>query len=162
MASVKESREKTAPAYPFEYRFLDEAINEQYEVDQKVGRIINIATLLALFIACLGLFGMASFTAEQRTKEIGVRKAFGASVPSIFVLLSKEFSKWVIAANLIAWPAAFFVMKKRLSGFAFRTSMNILFFIFAAVIVLAVAVITVSYQTLKAASTNPINSLRYE
>ncbi|MBN1274517.1 MAG: ABC transporter permease [Candidatus Aminicenantes bacterium] len=162
LASVKESWEKAAPAYPFEYRFLDEAIDELYKVDQKVGQIVNIATFLALFIACLGLFGMASFTAEQRTKEIGIRKVFGASVPSIFVLLSKEFSKWVIAANVIAWPAAFFVMKKWLSGFAFSTSMNILFFVFAAVIVLTIAILTVSYQTLKAALANPITSLHYE
>jgi ABC-type antimicrobial peptide transport system permease subunit len=162
LAAIKESWLEVAPEYPFEFRFLDEFIDSLYKNDQKVGRVINIATVLALFIACLGLFGMASFSAEQRTKEIGIRKVFGASIPSIFFLLSKQFSKWVIAANVVAWPVAYFLMSKWLSGFAFRTSLNILFFVFAAAAALMIAMITVSCQTLKAAFANPIHSLRHE
>jgi putative ABC transport system permease protein len=162
LATLRKSWLEVAPEYPFEFRFLDESIDALYKNDQKVGKIINIATVLALFIACLGLFGMASFSAEQRTKEIGIRKVFGASIPSIFFLLSKQFSKWVIAANVVAWPVAYFLMSKWLSGFAFRTSLNILFFVFAAAVALIIAMITVSYQTLKAALANPIHSLRHE
>ncbi len=162
IAAIKGSWLEVAPEYPFEFRFLDESIDSLYKNDQKVGKAINLATVLALFIACLGLFGMASFSAEQRTKEIGIRKVFGASIPSIFFLLSKQFSKWVIAANVVAWPVAYFVMSKWLSGFAFHTSLNIVFFVFAAAVALMIAMITVSYQTLKAALANPIHSLRHE
>ncbi len=162
LSTLKEIWRKVAPGYPFEYRFLDESIEKLYENDRKIGILINIATVLALFIACLGLFGIASFTVEQRTKEIGIRKVHGASIPSIFILISKQFFKWVIAANVIAWPVAYFVMREWLSGFAFRTSLNIIFFIFALAIVLAITMITISYQVLKAALANPIHSLRYE
>jgi ABC-type antimicrobial peptide transport system permease subunit len=162
IAGIRKSWIKVAPEYPFEFRFLDEDINDLYKSDRKVNTLINISTFLALFIACLGLFGMASYTAEQRTKEIGIRKVFGASIPSIFFLLSQQFSKWVIASNIIAWPLAYFLMNKWLSGFAYHTSPNIFIFIFATVIVLIIAMITVSFQTLKAALANPINSLRHE
>ena len=162
LAAIKKSWMKVAPEYPFEFRFLDEDINNLYKNDRKVNTLINISTFLALFIACLGLFGMASYTAEQRTKEIGIRKIFGASIPSIFFLLSQQFSKWVIASNIIAWPLAYFLMNKWLSSFAYHTSQNILIFIFAAVIVLIIAMITISFQTLKASLANPINSLRHE
>ena len=153
---------RVAPEYPFEFRFLDEDIDDLYKSDRKVNTLINISTFLALYIACLGLFGMASYTAEQRTKEIGIRKVFGASIPSIFFLLSQQFSKWVIASNIIAWPLAYFLMNKWLSGFAYHTSQNIFIFIVAAVIVLTIAMMTVSFQTLKASLANPINSLRHE
>ena len=162
LSTLKEIWRKVAPGHPFEYKFLDESIEKLYENDRKVGILINIATVLALFIACLGLFGIASFTVEQRRKEIGIRKVHGASTPSIFILISKQFFKWVIAANVIAWPVAYFVMREWLSGFAFRTSLNIMFFIFALAIALAITMITISYQVLKAALANPINSLRYE
>jgi len=162
LAAIKGSWMKVAPEYPFEFRFLDEDINDLYKSDRKVNTLINISTFLALFIACLGLFGMTSYTAEQRTKEIGIRKVFGASIPSIFFLLSQQFSKWIIASNIIAWPLAYFFMKKWLLSFAYHASPNIFIFIFAAVIVLIIAMITVSFQTLKAALANPINSLRHE
>ncbi len=162
LAAIKGSWMKVAPEYPFEFRFLDEDINDLYKSDRKVNTLINISTFLAIFIACLGLFGMASYTAEQRTKEIGIRKVFGASIPSIFFLLSQQFSKWIIASNIIAWPLAYFLMKKWLSSFAYHASPNLFIFIFAAVIVLIIAMITVSFQTLKAALANPINSLRHE
>ena len=127
-----------------------------------MGRLINMATLLALFIACLGLFGMASFAAEQRTKEVGIRKILGASIPSVFMLLSKESFLWVLMANLIAWPAAYFIMNKWLSTFAFRISINILIFFIAAAGTLMITFMTITYQTVRAALANPIRSLRHE
>ena len=118
--------------------------------------------MLAIFIACLGLFGLASFVTEQRTKEIGIRKVVGASVTEIVMLLSKEFTKWVVLANFIAWPAAYFLMDNWLKNFAYRINLNISIFIYAGVIALAIALITVSYQAIKAATANPVNSLKYE
>jgi putative ABC transport system permease protein len=119
-------------------------------------------SLFAIFIASLGLFGLASFTAEQRTKEIGVRKVLGASVPNITLLLSKEFTKWVLAANIIAWPSAYFLMNRWLNNFAYRIEIGWLEFVFAGVLTFMIAVSTVSYQSLKAGLANPIDSLRYE
>ncbi|MCJ7679280.1 MAG: ABC transporter permease, partial [Candidatus Aminicenantes bacterium] len=151
-----------APGYPFDFRFLDDSIEDMYKNDRRIGTLINISTFLALFIACLGLFGMASFTAEQRTKEIGIRKVLGASTSSVFYLLSREFSWWVLAANVIAWPIAYVVMKKWLAGFAFKTPLNPLFFVFAAAVALTIALITVSYQTVRAALADPVSSLKHE
>jgi putative ABC transport system permease protein len=162
LAAVEKSWAKAAPGHPFEYRFLDESIDDMYRNDQRVGGLINSATLLALFIACLGLFGMASFTAEQRTKEIGIRKILGATIPSVFVLLSRESFKWVAAANLLAWPLAFLAMRKWLSAFAFRISISPLIFVFAGATAFLVALLTISAQTLKAAVSNPVHSLRHE
>ena len=115
-----------------------------------------------MVIACLGLFGLASFTAEQRTKEIGVRKVLGASAPGIVVLLSKEFAKWVLIANALAWPVAFFIMRGWLQQFAYKT--NIAWWLFAAAGAgaLVVAMLTVSFQALRAARTNPVRALKYE
>jgi putative ABC transport system permease protein len=110
----------------------------------------------------LGLFGLASFTAEQRTKEMGIRKALGATVPNIVRQLSREFISWVLLANIIAWPAAFFVMNKWLQDFAYRTTIGIGTFIFAGLIALVIALFTVSYQSIKTALANPIHALKYE
>jgi len=150
------------PGYPLEYQFLDEEIDNLYKTEQLTGKIIIYITLLALFISCLGLFGLASFTAEQRTKEIGIRKVLGASASGIAVLLSKEFTKWVVVASLIAWPIAYFIMNKWLHNFVYRTSIGWWTFIFAGGLALAFALVTVSYQSIKAALANPVDSLRYE
>ena len=117
---------------------------------------------LAILIACLGLFGLASFTAEQRTKEIGVRKVLGASVGNLLLLMSKEFTKWVLIANLLAWPIAYFVMKNWLQSFAYRTSLAWWIFISTGAVALVIALITVCYQSVKAALTNPVDALKYE
>jgi len=117
---------------------------------------------LAIFISCLGLLGLASFTAEQRTKEMGVRKVLGASILNIVFLLSKEFTKWVLLANIIAWPAAWFAMNKWLDGFAYKTEISWWIFFSAGIAALVIAVITVSSQAFKAAASNPIKALRYE
>jgi len=150
------------PDYPFEYQFLDEEINNLYKTEQLTGKIIMYITLLAIFISCLGLFGLASFTAEQRTKEIGIRKVLGASVSGILVLLSREFTKWVAIASLIAWPIAYFSMNKWLQNFAYRISIGWWTFMFAGALALVISIVTVSYQSIKAALANPVDSLRYE
>ena len=119
-------------------------------------------SLLAIAVGCLGLFGLASFSAERRTKEIGVRKVLGASAPAIAGLLSREFTKGVVAANLVAWPAAYFASKQWLEGFAYRVPVGIVPFVVSAALALAIALLTVSYQAVRAALTDPVRSLRYE
>lgn len=153
---------KMNPAFPFEYRFLDEDYGRMYSSYEQLGKIFNYFAILAIFVSCLGLFGLASFTAEQKTKEIGIRKTLGASVSSIVRLFSKSFVKWVLIANIIAWPLAYFFMKNWLENFAYRTTMNIHTFIISGLLALAIALITVSYQSIKAATSNPIEALRYE
>ena len=117
---------------------------------------------MAIFIACLGLFGLASFTTEKRTKEIGIRKALGASVLEIIWLLSKEFTRWVLLANIIAWPLAYFAMNKWLQNFAYRINLGLGTFVMAALLALVIALLTVGYQVVKAATANPVGTLRYE
>jgi len=150
------------PDYPFEYQFLDEEINNLYKTETLTGKIIIYITLLAIFISCLGLFGLASFTAEHRTKEIGIRKVLGATTSNIVALLSKEFTKWVVIASIIAWPIAYFVMNTWLQNFAYRTSIGWWTFILSGVLALVIALVTVSYQSIRAALANPVDSLRYE
>jgi putative ABC transport system permease protein len=146
----------------FDYAFLDESFDSQYRAEERLSTIFSYFTLFAVFIACLGLFGLASFTAEQRTKEIGIRKVLGASVGDIVILLSKEFTKWVLLANIIAWPVAYYAMNKWLQDFAYRVNMGIWIFILAGVLAVTVALLTVSYQAIKSALSNPVETLRYE
>ena len=154
--------EKTVPGYPFEYYFVDDLLNNLYAVEQQVGKVLKGFTFLAVIIAALGLFGLASFMAEQRTKEIGIRKVLGSSVLSVVVLLSKEFCKWVLAANVIAWPIAFFAVDRLLLVYAYRTPVGIAIFLLSGGLALAIAFLTVCYQSLKAALANPVEALRYE
>ena len=151
-----------SPNLPFQYDFLDEEVGNWYRAEQRVGRIFGYFTGLTLFIACLGMFGLASYTAERRTKEIGIRKILGASVSGILVLLTREFAKWVVLANLFAWPAAYFISKRWLQGFAYRIDLGWEIFAFSALMALAIAVLTVSYQAARSAVANPVESLRYE
>ena len=127
-----------------------------------MGKIFSYFAGLAIFISCLGLFALASFMAEQRTKEIGIRKILGASVSNITFLLSKESLKWILLANIIAWPFAFFAMKKWLANFAYRTPIGIEIFLFSGILALGIAFLTISYQSFKAAVIGPIDPLRYE
>ncbi|MGD8535731.1 MAG: ABC transporter permease [Candidatus Aminicenantes bacterium] len=150
------------PNFPFKYNFLDSTFDKLYKSEQKTGSVFGYFTFLAIFISCLGLFGLASQMTEMRTKEIGIRKVFGASVSGITLLLSKDFLKWVIVANVIAWPTAYFAMNKWLQNFAYRTSFGIEIFILSGILALVIALITVSYQSIKAAAADPIDSLRYE
>jgi putative ABC transport system permease protein len=150
------------PGRPFEYQFLDERYKQLYEAEQKEGTLFTAFSALAIFIACLGLFGLATFNTMQRIKEIGIRKVLGASVPSILALLSKEIIVLILLANLLAWPVAWILMGKWLDTFAYHVTMNLLIYGLAAIGAILLALITVSAQTIKAAMTNPANTLRYE
>ena len=147
---------------PFEYSFLDDEVQKQYSSEITLSRIINLFTLMAIFISCLGLFGLAAFSAEQRKKEIGVRKVLGASVAGITTLLSKEFLKLVIISIVIATPVAWWAMNKWLQSFTYRVTINWWMFVLAGLLAIAIALITVSFQAIKAAMANPVKSLRTE
>ncbi|MFA9452419.1 MAG: ABC transporter permease [Candidatus Aminicenantaceae bacterium] len=147
---------------PFEYNFLDETIAAQYGNEQRLGRLFGYFAFLAVFISCLGLVGLASFMAERRTKEIGIRKTLGAGLRDIVIMLSRDFTLWVLAANLIAWPVAWLVMQRWLQNFAYRTPIAWWSFPAAGTIALVIAWITVSLQTFRAARSNPVDALRYE
>jgi putative ABC transport system permease protein len=150
------------PNYTFEYEFLDTRLANRYIAESRMQRILVFSTIIAIIISCLGLLGLASFTSEQRTKEIGIRKVLGSSVAGIMALLSKEFMKWVLMANLIAWPVAYFAVSNWLQNFAFRTKIGLEVFLLSGSLALAISLLTVCYQTIKAALSNPVDSLRYE
>jgi len=147
---------------PFAWSFLDDNLASQYQAEQETRRMTQLFSQLAVLIGCLGLFGLAAFTAEQRTKEIGVRKVLGASIANIILLLVKEFTKLVTLAFVIATPISFLAMNQWLQSFAYKTNMPLTAFIFAGGLALLVALVTVSYQAIKAALPNPVESLRYE
>jgi len=153
---------KFSPNYPFEYKFFNDVFDSSYKLEQKVESIFTFFALLALFIACLGLFGLASFSTIQRTKEIGIRKVVGASVSEIVSMLTKQFTKWVFIAIVIAWPISYFAMNKWLQTFAYKTNIGIVTFLIAAFAAILISFLTVSYQSIKAAIANPVKSLRYE
>lgn len=151
-----------APGQPFQYSFLDQRFNDMYENEQKLGKIFSVFAFLAIFIACLGLYGLAAFTAEQRTKEIGVRKVLGASIMSIITLLSKEFLKLVGIAFLIAAPISYYFMNSWLRDFENRTNINLMVFLLAGIVALVIAWVTMSFQSWNAARVNPAKSLKDE
>jgi putative ABC transport system permease protein len=147
---------------PFEFTFLADDMNRVYSRVESFAAVARYGTFFAIFIACLGLFGLASFTAEKRTKEIGIRKVLGATAPGLVRLISKEFLALVALANIIAWPAAYYAMNQWLQNFAYRTSIEFWIFLLAAGLAFLIALFTVSYQAIKTALANPIDSLRYE
>ncbi|NIR47059.1 FtsX-like permease family protein [candidate division KSB1 bacterium] len=159
---MQKTWETMVPGMPLNYRFLDDNIDQLYRKEQKLGQIIQYFTILAIFIACLGLFGLASFTTQTRTKEIGVRKVLGATVPSLVLLLSKEFTRLVLMAFVIATPIAWWAMNRWLENFAYRIGIEWWIFALAGALALTIALLTVSSQAIKAALTNPADSLRYE
>jgi putative ABC transport system permease protein len=147
----------------FEFFFVDENFDALYNSEDQLSQVITFFAFIAIFVACLGLFGLASYTAEQKTKEIGIRKVLGASVGSIVFQLSQNFIKWVLVANVIAWPLTYFVLKNYwLSHFPFRISLSLLTFAAAGLVALCIAMVTVSFQSIKAAIANPVDSIRYE
>jgi putative ABC transport system permease protein len=150
------------PAGPVKYEFLSERLAALYRNEERTMRMFFFFSLLAIGVGCLGLFGLAAYSAERRTKEIGVRKVLGASAPAIAGLLSREFTKWVVAANFIAWPAAYFAMRQWLQGFAYRASIGVVPFVLSASLALVIALITVSYQAVRSSLSDPVKSLRYE
>jgi putative ABC transport system permease protein len=150
------------PEFPFSYTFYDEAVDKLYRSERQLGVLYQAMTGLAVIIACLGLFGLASYLADQRTKEIGIRKVLGATVPGLFVLISREFLLWVGAASLLAWPAAYLFLRSWLQNFAFRTPLRIDIFFVSTGLSLVIALLTVGGQALRAAKVGPARSLRYE
>jgi putative ABC transport system permease protein len=159
---IQNKWKKILPDFPFVFSFLDERIENMYKVEMKLGQSFNYFTLIAILLSCLGLLGLASYMAEKKTKEIGIRKILGANVPNILFLLTKEFTKFVFLANIIAWPIAYFVMSQWLQNFAYRITIGLWMFVISALLALFIALLTVSYQSIKAAVANPVDSLRYE
>jgi putative ABC transport system permease protein len=162
LKSIQASWQKLNPTEPFEYSFLDEDFQKNYEAENRLSAIVGYFTVIAILISCLGLFGLATFSAEQRTKEIGVRKVLGASVAGIVALLSKDFLKLVAISIVIASPVAWWVMSKWLQDFAYRTNISWTVFVITAVTALLIALITISFQAIRAAISNPVKSLRTE
>ncbi|MCD4834434.1 MAG: ABC transporter permease [Bacteroidales bacterium] len=150
------------PDYEFNYRFMDETLENLYRAEQRSNTLINYFSIFAIFISCLGIFGLASFMAEQKTKEIGIRKVLGASVPTIVRMFSAEFTKLIIIGNILAWPIAYYAMNRWLENFAYHTELSLWMFVLGAVLSIAVVIITISYQSYKAAIRNPAESLRNE
>ncbi|WP_419800875.1 ABC transporter permease [Mucilaginibacter sp.] len=162
LATMKQDWAKFNVDEPFTYSFMDELYNKTYQAEEKAGSILSIFTVLTIFVACLGLFGLAIYTTEQRTKEIGIRKVLGASVASVTTLLSKDFIKLVLIACVIAFPLSYWAMQKWLQDFAYRITISWWVFVLAAIISLVIALATVSFQAIKAALANPVESLRSE
>jgi putative ABC transport system permease protein len=162
LAALQKVHERFDRVTPFEYNFLDERLNDFYQTDIRVGKIFGASATLAIFIACLGLLGLAAFIAEQRTKEIGVRKVLGASVGNIIFLLSKDFTKLVVIATVIASPIAYFALKRWLQNFAYHIAIGVDTFLLAGLIALMIALLTISFQAIRAALANPVEALRYE
>jgi putative ABC transport system permease protein len=162
IAFIEEKLKELAPGYPFDYRFLDDEINRRYWAEQTMGTMANYATFITIFISCLGLLGLASYVAERRTKEVGIRKVLGATMSGIVGLLSREFVILVAIAAMVASPAGYFVMDKWLQHFAYHIDIGIWTFLLAAGIALIITIVTVSYQAIRAALANPVDALRYE
>jgi len=159
---IKGKWQSTFPGEQFEFSFLDDRVNQLYTSEKKMQKIFIIFSSLSILVACLGLLGLVSFTSEIRTKEIGIRKVLGASIVSVVVLLSKEFIKWVLIANIVAWPLAWFMMNKWLQNFAYRVNIGWIVFVLAALVTMFIAIFTFIFQTIKTACSNPADSLRYE
>jgi len=159
---AKEVWKRFAPGFPFEFSFLDQEIRQRYAKDAVFEQVFFYAAGFSILIACLGLLGLTSYVAAKRTKEIGIRKVLGASLSQILILLSTEFTTAILLANLIAWPVAYYLMRKWLANFAYRIDLGIGLFVLSALLALGVALITVGWQSLKAASANPVHSLKYE
>jgi putative ABC transport system permease protein len=151
-----------SPGLPFEYQFLDQEFEILYQSENRLGKMFSYFSILAIFISSLGLLGLASYMVERRTKEIGIRKVLGASVSGIFLLLSREFTRWILISNLIAWPVGWYIVNLWLKNFAYKTSLDWWVFLLAGLITGMIALITISSQTIKLALSNPIAALKYE
>jgi len=159
---IEQKWNEIIPEFPFEFSFLDENLNNMYKEQDNLGKLVGYFSILAIFIACLGMFALASFNAEQRTKEIGVRKVLGASVPAIVFLFTQEFLKLVLVAVAIATPLAYLILNNWLNDFAYRVSINPAIFVISSMVTLIIALGTISFQAVKAARANPVKSLKYE
>jgi putative ABC transport system permease protein len=162
VAEVETKWKALAPGMPFSYRFLSDSFNDMYRSEQRAGSVAIVFAILAILIACLGLFGLVTFMAEQRNKEIGIRKVLGASVGNLVIMLSKDFLILVGIAAVLAFPAAWWAMHQWLRDFAYRIDISVWVFVIAGIVALLIALVTVSFQAIKAALTNPVKSLRTE
>jgi len=162
IAFLEEKWKEYSPDTVFEYSFLEDDIEALYNEEKKTSQVFKFSSLLAIVLGCLGIFGLSTFTAKRRTKEIGIRKVLGATISNIVSLLSKEFLTLIIIANIIAWPVVYFVMKNWLQNFAYKISIGLWMFLTGALLVLFIALITISFQSIKAALANPVDTLRYE
>ncbi len=162
VAGVESTWKKMAPGLPFSYRFLDDSFDSMYRAEQRMGKLALGFAILAIIVASMGLFGLATYASEQRVKEIGIRKVLGASVANITQMLSRDFLKLILIASLIAFPIAGWAMYKWLQNFAYRVDIQWWVFLAAAIIALLIALITISFQAIKAAVANPVKSLRTE
>jgi putative ABC transport system permease protein len=162
LSSISATWHKLNPNEPFEYSFIDEDFQKNYEAETRLTAIVGYFTVIAILISCLGLFGLATFSAEQRIKEIGVRKVLGANVTGIVALLSKDFLKLVAISIVIASPVAWWIMNKWLQDFAYRTNISWTVFVITTITALMIALITISFQAIRAAVANPVKSLRTE
>lgn len=160
--SIERTIKQVVPDYPFVYNFLDDDLNQLYNTEQNAGKILMIFSFLAIFISCLGIFGLIAYVTERRTKEIGIRKTLGASVTGVVMLLTRDFTKWILIANLIAWPVAWYAMNKWLQNFAYRVDLTFWPFLLSGLLALFIALLTVSWQAIRAATANPVEALRYE
>jgi ABC-type antimicrobial peptide transport system permease subunit len=162
IATIETIYKKYAPGQPFDYRFADEEYAKKFNSEERIGKLASAFAILAIFISCLGLFGMASFMAEQRTKEIGVRKVLGATVFNLWQLLSTDFVMLVIIALLIATPISYYFMHRWLDGYQYHSGISWWIFAVTAIGAVAITLLTVSFQSIKAALANPVRSLRSE
>ncbi|HEY4877079.1 MAG TPA: FtsX-like permease family protein, partial [Puia sp.] len=162
LAKIENVFKRYAPASPFEYNFIDSEYERKFGDEERISKLASVFAVLAIFISCLGLFGMASFMAEQRTKEIGVRKVLGASVFNLWKLLSKDFVALVVVSLLIAAPIAYYFMNKWLQNYQLRTDLSWWIFVIAGASAMIITLLTVSVQSIKAALANPVKSLRTE
>jgi putative ABC transport system permease protein len=162
LEAIEAAWKNAAPAFPFEYRFLDLEFDRLYKSEERMGTLFNSFTFLALFISALGLVGLAAFFAQRKTKEIGIRKVLGASSACIVYQQGKEFVLLVALANALVWPLAYYTAWRWLKGYAFHASLGIWTFLAAGLLTLVVAVVSVGYQSIRAALTDPVDSLRYE
>lgn len=162
MRFIESQWKETSPGFAFSSSFFDEAVNDLYNSERRLNQILRFFTVVAIFLACLGLFGLALFSIEQRTKEVGIRKVLGAGVFDILALLSGDFLKWMAAANIIAWPLAYFAVSKWLQSFTYRTGISLWIFAAATVSMIGIAGLAVTYQALTAVKSNPVDSLRHE
>jgi putative ABC transport system permease protein len=162
LSFISDKWKELFPGIPIEYYFLDEDFDRYYLSEEKTGKLVGIFALLGIFVACLGLFGLSCFMAEQRTKEIAIRKVHGAKVLNIISLQIEDFIKWIFSAVIIAWPIVYFITTKWLQSFAYRIALDVWIFILSGLAAFLIALLTVSYQSIKAATANPVDSLRYE
>jgi putative ABC transport system permease protein len=162
VSNIQKIWEQIDPAEPFEYYFMDDVFDEMYRAEIKMSSMLVYIAILAIIIACMGLFGLALYSTEQRTKEIGVRKVFGSTVARIVFLLTGNFTRWVLLANLLAWPVAYIIIRKYMQMYAYRIDLPVWVFFLTALVTYLIAVVTISFQSVKAGTTNPAKTLRYE